>query len=371
MIYSKRVKRSSTHQTSSIASPPPPSTLTSEQAGGSSPAVKDLVEGSSFDALAEIVLEESDTQQDENSTPFSSPSMLTKSDYVDDQRVTPASFPPAEYLGSTALTETHDTCFEDLGAIGSEECTSLEPRSPTNMRGATQVIREESMYSARLCDEDDSVAVSVPVDEMEWGDDGECEDMYDGFSDFPTSEDETECEAVTFAEGTIQQEADIKDLVQDWTTLERPTHRSSPALNQPSQADGCILCSSHEEWTAAEDFTEHNSTSFLNPITIPGSANNSICVQNPPQLTTSTIADLATSTTATASIALPTTQRADPDNDWVQLGELGGLDEQPSIKLSSQQEQIPDLTCGGRMTPTVPDISHFTMDIDEDDFHWD
>ena len=319
----------------------------------------------------------------------------------------------AERDGDSLLTAM-DASFEELGAVDTEECTRFESTSPARANNTVETSQEET-GSGGLSG-DGGVVPGIAASEMEWGvelDEDEFEEMEDGFSDFPTSENTdssvSECDEET--EEVEQEEWWTPDPVREpslWSRISPVTSQvnQSPQSELPLTASGGgggrFGCSSDEEWTATDlgetiCNPEPDSVSFLNPNTGPGlgRVNHAGSFQSFSQLAVSHDTDQTTCGATALNTALPETGCTSPcpsDEDWMQWGQLKAVDESgtnPAVELlqveasgvNSQKLNVLELplvqgdsTCcddSPRATPTVPDINNISFDIGEEDFHWD
>ena len=379
MISSKRMKRDVPRQTTSVQ----PASLGEQGSAESSTTVEQSVEGSSFDELA-VLSDELGTQSHEHSSSFPSSATVPDSEYT--------AIPTFSLNNTSPLIEGHNSCFEDLGVVDTEECTSFEPpplpsllHVPTDTRAVVHGESEESMCSTGLCDDDSAT-------EMDWGDetDGEFTDIDDmgGF----TSESDSECETALGSQHTMGTQS--SEQLERMAEYKEPGDVTIPAGHQESnELSQRVPLPSHgwtaaetEGWSVEQDSEEHNSINFLNPIEIRVSKrvdNDTTPVTTPLQLATSTTTTTVPGTGTADINTMSSTQcvYTTTDSDWVQLGELEDVDTSPQwqsspVKLTPSQQETMVLTetsSGGysTTTATVPDITHCSFtDIDEEDFQW-
>ena len=338
-----------------------------EREGGTS-EVGENQRQTNFDSLADIlVIAPSSTEQDNNISVLSN---------------TPTTITAAATSLCDSLTETHDSCFEELGA---EDCTILQ----SQYRSTTSLCEteEDTMFSTRLTYNDGSDT------EMDWGDaeqeeeeDGDFEEMGgDGFSDFPTSDDDSECEG------------NRVDMIQQ-QQLRETYHHNGIALSQ-SELVLATGCDGREDMNDASSKLQ-DSISLLN-----NSPSNQAIEDNPPNIvlpthptnstnlptSATTVTSPVTNTTAQSSTTSTQCEYTTTDSDWEMLGDLeegeggGQVEERGGAKHSHpqkllaesvRQQQEGDHNDWYETTPTVPDINNCSFDtynniIDDNDFQWE
>ena len=289
---------------------------------------------SSFDALAELVEEPSETED-------------TQSDETSFLPEFPDSDCIAEFPNTTSTTLT-DSYFEDLATvIDSEESTLL-------------ATVEKSMHSTRLeYDDDDSLT------EMDWGDNEtgeEVEEMDDKFSDFPVSDEDT----TTGLDETMNSihpqrlepvRVNTQESSDEWSEAFLASHRDKGYTTGARYVvDGLN--------NAAEGFLNRITTPVVEHISsIPRLPTPSTAATNPTVIGPDTC---STQCDFTAS-----------DSDWEQLGDLleddciGHATHQQPAGVKKNTPQQEPVAVSSSMPHTVPDLSHITADIDEEDFNWD